>query len=82
MARVSTVSSQVRRLTGGLDRFDIEAPTLRALLAELDRRHPGLADEIGQHLSIVIDGEVHTDAGEVALGPDAEVVLIPRIAAG
>jgi molybdopterin converting factor small subunit len=82
VARVSTVAQQVRALTGGVDHFDIEASTLRALLAALDRRHPGLAAQISARMAIAIDGEIHHDALDVPLAPDSEVVLIPRISGG
>jgi hypothetical protein len=82
MARVSSVAQQVRSLTGGVDRFDIAAPTLRALLAELDRRHPGLADEIAERMVVAIDGEIHAGLTDAPLAPDSEVVLIARIGAG
>ncbi len=82
MARVSTVAQQVRALTGGIDHFDIAAPTLRALLAALDQRHPGLADQISDHMAIAIDGEIHHDLLDAPLAADSEVVLIPRISGG
>lgn len=82
MARVSSVAQPVRALTGGLDHFDIEAPTLRALLSALDLQHPGLASLIRSQMSIAIDGEIHHDLLDAPLAPDSEVVLIPRISGG
>lgn len=82
MARISTIAQGVRDLAGGADRFEIDAPTVRALLAELERRHPGLGEMIREQMAIAIDGEVHHDAVDEPLAPDSEVVLIPRIVAG
>lgn len=82
MVRVSTVAQQVRQLSGGLDHFEVEACTVGALLATLEQRHPGLGDWIDTQMVIAIDGELHHDALDTPLGPDAEVVLIPRIVGG
>jgi len=82
MARVSTVAQQVRELTGGLDHFDIDAASVRALIAALDARFPGLGALVSAQMAIAIDGELHHDALDERLAPDSEVVLIPRIVGG
>lgn len=82
MARVSSVTQQLRGITGGADHVDIAAPTLRALLAALDQRQPGLADEIRERMAVAIDGEICTEVLDHPLASDSEVVLIPRITGG
>lgn len=82
MALVRTASGTVRALTGGLDRFEVEAATMRALLAALDARFPGLATLVREQMAVAVDGEIHHDADYLSLAPDAEVVLIPRISGG
>lgn len=82
MAHVSAVAQSVRELTGGVDHFEVEATTVRALLAALDRRYPGLGTLVSEQMAIAIDGELHQDALMESLAPDSEVVLIPRIAGG
>ena len=82
MARVSTITQSVRDLADGRDHFEVDAPTVRALLAELERRHPGLGHHVREPMAIAIDGELHQDAWDEALAPDAEGVLVPRIAGG
>jgi molybdopterin converting factor small subunit len=82
VARVITIAQSVRDLAGGLDRFEVDAPTVRALLSALDARHPGLAAHVREAMVIAIDGELHHDAWEAPLSPDSEVVLIPMIAGG
>lgn len=81
MARVHSVAQAWRRHTGG-GTLDIAAPTLRALLAELETRHPGLGDELAAQMAVAVDGEIHHDDPDLPLAPDAEVVFIPRITAG
>jgi len=71
-----------RRLTGGLTEFDIEANTVRRMIAELDRRYPGLGNQIDEGMAVAIDGEIFQDAYLAPLKPDSEVVLIPKIGGG
>jgi molybdopterin converting factor small subunit len=82
MARVITIAQSVRDLTGGLDRFEIDAPTVRALVAALDARYPGVGALVRETMFIAIDGELHHQAWEEPLAPDTEVVLVPMIAGG
>jgi len=82
MVRVSSSAQAVRDLTGGIDHFDVEAATVRTLLAALEQRFPGLGERVRSQMAIAIDGEIHHDALAEPLAPDAEVVLIPRIVAG
>ena len=82
MARVFCAAQEFRELTGGLDTLDVPASGLRALLAELDRRHPGVREHVEQKMAVAIDGEIHQDALDVPLAADSEVVLIPRIGGG
>jgi molybdopterin converting factor small subunit len=71
-----------RRLTGGLTEFDVEADTVRRMIAELDRRYPGLGHQIDEGMAVAIDGEIYQDAYLEKLRPDSEVVLIPKIGGG
>jgi molybdopterin converting factor small subunit len=82
MAHVASMAQSVRELTGGLAQFEVEAGSVRALIAELERRFPGLGAHVDQHMAIAIDGEIHQDALAEPLAADSEVVLIPRIGGG
>ena len=82
MAHVVCASGDVRALTGGLDAFDVQAADVRGLIAELERRFPGLGAHVERRMAIAIDGEIHQDALAEPIGPDSEVVLIPRIGGG
>jgi molybdopterin converting factor small subunit len=82
MARVSCASSELRAFTGGLDAIDVQASDVRGLIAELQRRFPGLGEHVERRMAIAIDGEIHQDALGAPLAPGSEVVLIPRIAGG
>lgn len=82
MARVQTISSRVRDFTGGLAEFEIEAKTVRAMIRELEGRWPGLGEFVESEMSLAIDGELFQDAFLELIGPDSEVVLIPKISGG
>jgi sulfur-carrier protein len=82
MVRVTLACSDCRQLAGGASALDVEADTVGRMIAELDRRHPGLGEQIRRRAAIAIDGEIHQDALAVPLSPTSEVYLIPRIGGG
>jgi molybdopterin converting factor small subunit len=82
MPHVVMTGIAARRLTGGVTEFDIEANTVRRMIAELERRYPGLGQQIDESMAIAIDGEIFQDAYLAPLKPDSEVVLIPKIGGG
>lgn len=67
--------------TGGLEAVVIAAPRVRELMLELVARFPGIGDALAQ-MAVAVDGEIHNDADYVALAPDSEVHVVPRIAGG
>jgi molybdopterin converting factor small subunit len=82
MVRVTLACSDCRLLAGGVSALDVEADTVGRMIAELDRRHPGLGEQIRRRAAIAIDGEIHQDADGAALGATSEVCLIPKIGGG
>ena len=74
--------------TGNRREVDAEGATLEALLADLDRRHPGLrfrvVDERGAirpHIKIFVDGR--QAAGLAApLAPGARVMMVAALSGG
>jgi molybdopterin converting factor small subunit len=71
-----------RRWTGGQTEFEVEANTVRRMITELDRRFPGLGEQIDEGMAVAIDGEIFQDDYQAPLNPDSEVVLIPKIGGG
>ncbi len=82
MPHVVLASSNGREFTGGLAEFDVGATTVRRMILELEARFPGFGDFVERRMAIAIDGEIHQDAYGAELGPDTEVVLIPKIGGG
>ena len=69
-------------ITGGVREFEVEADTVRAAVRALDARYPGLAEFIRDRAAVAIDGIIHQRGWMQAIGPDSEVVLLPRIGGG
>ena len=74
-----------------LESVEIAAATVRELVAELDRRHPGLAsyvvDEAGRlrrHVNIFVGDEPVRDREALsdALAPDARVFIMQALSGG
>ena len=68
--------------TGGMLEFEVEADTVRRLIAELEARFPGFGEHVDRRMAIAIDGEIHQDAWSAAIRRDSEVYLLPRIGGG
>jgi molybdopterin converting factor small subunit len=68
--------------TDGASAFEVEASTVRGMIAELDARFPGLGPFIDRRMAVAIDGEIHQDAWFAPIGPGSEVYLIPKIGGG
>jgi molybdopterin converting factor small subunit len=82
MPHVLMTGIAARKYTGGETEFHVEADTVRRMIAELDRRFPGLGEQIDEGMAVAIDGEIFQDAYMARLKPDSEVVLIPKIGGG
>ena len=82
MPHVVIAGTAARRFTGGLSEFEVEADTVRRMILELERRFPGLGQQIDEGMAVAIDGEIFQDAYLARLNPDSEVVLIPKIGGG
>ena len=82
MPRVMLAGMAARRFTGGESEFEVEADTVRRMITELDRRFPGLGQQIDESMAVAINGEIYQDAYMARLEPDSEVVLIPKIGGG
>jgi hypothetical protein len=82
MPRVVLAGMAARRFTGGQSEFEVEADTVRRMIVELDRRFPGLGQQIDESMAVAIDGEIYQDAYMARLEPTSEVVLIPKIGGG
>ena len=81
MAQV-VAGSECWPFTGGASEFEVEAATVREVIASLDARFPGLGEFIDRRMAFAIDGEIHRDAWFSPIRPDSEIYLIPKIGGG
>jgi molybdopterin synthase sulfur carrier subunit len=82
------IPSQLRNLTSGSSEVEAEGPTVRALIAELDARFPGIrsrllsGNELSPALQVSIDGEFSRRGLEARVKPDSEVHFLPVFGGG
>ncbi|HEX6837529.1 MAG TPA: MoaD/ThiS family protein [Polyangia bacterium] len=90
MAHVS-FTRHLSRFFPTLEACDVPAATVRELIDELERRHPGLAsyliDETGRlrrHVNIFVGEEPVRDRARLgdALAPDARVFIMQALSGG
>jgi len=68
--------------TGGKDKLDVEARTIRELFRELEAQYPAVEPYMKQGIMVAIDGVLYRDNWTTELPPDAEIFLLPRMAGG
>ena len=81
MARVH-IHNQFRSLTGGLAVVEVEAATVKALVAELDRRYPGMGEALAGVTAVAIDDEVIRNADYEAVPDGAEIHFLTAPSGG
>lgn len=75
-------SSELRRLTGGVADLEVDASSVRRLIAELDARYPGLGEHLSSGTSVAINGEIVADALFEQLPEGAEVHFVEALQGG
>lgn len=83
MAKV-ILSGEVRTYTGpDVDpEIEVEATNVMQLFRELGKLYPNLKPVLEEGFAVSIDGEFHEGSLMQPIGPDSEVILIPKIAGG
>ena len=85
------VPGQLRDCCGGATALKLSAPSVRAVLDELERRHPslyrGVCDETGavrRHLNLFVNASHIRDRDglDTALAPGDEVTILPAVSGG
>jgi sulfur-carrier protein len=87
MARV-WIPSLLRDLTGGAESVTVPGASVRQVIDELERLHPGArarlcaGDALRAGLAVVVDNEVARLGLLQPLSPDSEVHFLPAIGGG
>jgi sulfur-carrier protein len=79
---VVLASDAARALAGGAAAVEVEATNFRRLVAELERRFPGLGRHVETGMAVAVDGVIHQSGYGAAFDGAKEIVLIPRIGGG
>ena len=67
---------------GGITEFEIEAATIRDLLARLGERYPQLQPMLEKGVSIAVDGTIYRGSTLAAIADGSEVFLLPALTGG
>jgi len=85
---IVAVPSQLRDYTGGHAQVEARGATLAELLADLERRYPGMRfrmideqERIRRHIKIFVNQEQVRDLG-AALAANDEVVIVGALSGG
>ena len=87
MAQVVLPGNLVALFPGAPRRLEVEAATVRELIAGLDARVPGMADRllaagpsIREHINVFVDGDIASL--DTAVAPGSTVHVIPAVSGG
>ena len=67
------LGSNLKNFTNGVEELEVEATSVKSLIAEMDRRYPGIADALESGFALAIDGEVIANPGYEKLEEASEV---------
>jgi molybdopterin converting factor small subunit len=81
MAHV-TLTGNLRQLTGGIAEMEIEAASVRQLIARLGQVYPALAPHLAEGVAVAIDGQIYQDALLQEIAPGSDVHILPPIVGG
>ncbi len=77
-----TLTGNLRQLTGGVAELEIEAASVRQLIARLGEAYPALAPHLAEGVAVAIDGQIYQDALLQEIPADSDVHILPPIAGG
>ena len=76
------LGSYLKNFTNGVEELEVEATSVKSLIAEMDRRYPGIADALESGFALAIDGEVIANPGYENLEEVSEVRFLSPIQGG
>jgi len=76
------LGSNLKNFTNGVEELELEATSVKSLIAEMDRRYPGIADALVSGFALAIDGEVIANPGYEKLAEVSEVRFLSPLRGG
>ena len=77
-----SLSGSLRSAVGGVESIEVQATTIRELLAKLIERYPELNNHMEEGIAVSIDGQIFRDDWSKVIPDGAEVFLLPRLQGG
>lgn len=82
MAKVVLPLEVARTFADGETQHEVQASDLRALVAALELKFPGIAERLSVGLAVAIDGEIFQDWFLQTVNANSEVYFLPAIEGG
>ena len=82
------IPPQLRELTAGTAQVEVDAKSVRQVIAELDERYPGIGvrlqdeDRLQPGLAVSIDGVIQSQGLFAQVSPESEVHFLPAFGGG
>ena len=76
------LGSNLKYLTNGVEELEVEATSVKSLIAILDFQFPGIADALDSGFALAIDGEVIANPGYEKLKDVMEVRFLSPMQGG
>ena len=76
------LGSNLKNFTNGLEELEVEATSVKSLIAEMERQYPGIADALESGFALAIDGEVIANPGYEILTEVSEVRFLSPMQGG
>jgi len=81
MAKIILPGS-MRAAAGGRTEFEVDAPNVRQVLAQLSAEYPKLKPLFARGLSVSVDNLIYRDADLLPLAANSEVYILPYMQGG
>ena len=72
----------LRRFTDGEAVVEVAGATVGAVIAELERRFPGLGELLNHGASAGVDGVIHAEPEFLAVAEDTDIYFVAPLAGG
>lgn len=82
------IPTQLRDLTDAAETVDVQGASVREVIAELERRFPGIrgrlcsGDQLSPALQVSVDGVISTRGLAAKVPPGSEVHFLPALGGG
>ena len=76
------LGSSLKKFTNGVEELEVEANSVKSLIAELDCQFPGIAEALDSGFALAIDGEVIANPGYEKIKEVSEVRVLSPLKGG